>query len=503
MAKKPCQRVLSALTRQPWAIRPDMLDTLMAIAQREGNDPNFAAMESERYQAGGLSEPAPAGIAVIDITGPIFARADFFSDISGAATCEHITQALDDTLADPSIGSIILRIDSPGGEVTGIHELANHIYASRDIKPLVAYVSGSACSAAYWLASATSYIFTDKTASLGSIGVVAAWTDSSEAREKQGIKEFEVVSSQSPNKRLSPDSDEGRAALQTELDGLADIFISDVATFRGTTTDNVIAQFGQGGTFLAEPAIVVGMADELSSLREVVALLNQDKSISHNGGSDMAAFNRKKHKATRKGRRVEETFPDKEEDPLLDGSEDDEEETLPKDIPDPDASDDEDDEKDPDASDDDDSEEPIEEERDPDAEEEEEDEEKESHATHKAANRFAKTHPNMYSAILRRGARRERGRIQALDDLAGPGRDSMLQAAKFGRPRTVASTMRQIFRAEKQRRTQMQEDLREDANFYAPPSPNASACGNTTAAAEKSVLEQIKMGASTQLKRNA
>ncbi|WP_434171227.1 hypothetical protein AHYW_002626 [Providencia manganoxydans] len=497
MAKKPCQRVLSALTRQPWAIRPDMLDTLMAIAQREGNDPSLAAMESERYQAGGLSDLAPPGIAVIDITGPIFARADLFSDISGAATCERITHALDDTLADPSIGSIILRIDSPGGEVTGIHELANHIYASRDIKPLVAYVSGSACSAAYWLAAATSYIFTDKTASLGSIGVVAAWTDSSEAREKQGIKEFEVVSSQSPNKRLSPDSDEGRAALQAELDGLADIFISDVATFRRTTVDNVIAQFGQGGTLLAESAITVGMADELSSLREVVALLNQDNSISHNGGSDMTAFSRKKHQATKKGRRAEETFPDKEEDPILDGSEDDEEETLPKDIPDPDASDDED----PDASDDDDSEEPIEEERDPDAEEE--DEEKESHATHKAANRFAKTHPNLYSAILRRGARRERGRIQALDDLAGPGRDSMLQAAKFGRPRTVASTMRQIFRAEKQRRTEMQGSLREDANFYAPPAPNASSHVNTTAAAEKSVLEQIKMGANTHLGRKA
>lgn len=501
MAKKPCQRVLSALTRQPWAIRPDMLDTLMAIAQREGNDPSLAAIESERYQAGGLSEPAPEGIAVIDITGPIFARADLFSEVSGAATCEHITHALDDTLADPSIGSIILRIDSPGGEVTGIHELANHIYASRDIKPLVAYVSGSACSAAYWLAAATSYIFTDKTASLGSIGVVAAWTDNSEAREKQGIKEFEVVSSQSPNKRLSPDSDEGRAALQTELDGLADIFISDVAAFRGTTVDNVIAQFGQGGTLLAEPAIAVGMADELSSLREVVALLNQDKSISHNGGSYMAAFNRKKHKATHKGHRAEENFPDKDEDPILDGSEDEEEETLPKDTPDPDASDDEDDEKDPDASDEDDSEEPIEEERDPDAEEE--DEEKESHATHKAANRFAKTHPNLYSAILRRGARRERSRIQALDDLAGPGRDSMLQAAKFGRPRTVASTMRQIFRAEKQRRTEMQGDLREDARFYAPPAPNASATMSTVAAAEKSVLEQIKMGASTQLKRKA
>ena len=492
MAKKPCQRVLSALTRQPWAIRPDMLDTLMAIAQRNGNDPGFAAMESERYQAGGLSDPAPPGIAVIDITGPIFARADLFSDVSGAATCEHITHALDDTLADPSIGSIILRIDSPGGEVTGIHELANHIYASRDIKPLVAYVSGSACSAAYWLAAATSYIFTDKTASLGSIGVVAAWTDSSEAREKQGIKEFEVVSSQSPNKRLSPDSDEGRAALQAELDGLADIFISDVATFRRTTVDNVIAQFGQGGTLLAESAITVGMADELSSLREVVALLNQDNSISHNGGSDMAAFSRKKYQATKKGRRAEETFPDKEEDPILDGSEDDEEETLPKDIPD---------DEDPDASDDDDSEEPIEEERDPDAEEE--DEEKESHATHKAANRFAKTHPKLYSAILRRGARRERARIQALDDLAGPGRDSMLQTAKFGRPRTVASTMRQIFRAEKQRRTEMQGSLREDANFYAPPAPSSSSNANTTAAAEKSVLEQIKMGANTHLGRKS
>lgn len=486
--KKACKRVIARMTGQPWAIRPEMLNTLLAIAAREQSDPVQAAVQSDLYQAGGLEEPPPATVALIDITGPIFARADFFSDISGAASTDRITMALDDALTDPDIDSIVLRFDSPGGEVTGIHELANHIYASRDVKPLVAYVSGAACSAAYWLASATSYIFTDRTAAHGSIGVVAAWTDDSAAREKMGLADYEVVSSQSPNKRVALESNEGRAMLQKELDGLADIFISDVAKFRGTTTETVTADFGRGGTLLAEPAIAAGMADELSSLREVVALLTQGNDIAatQTGETNMAGFNRKQPSAKAK-RRAEDDLPPED---IIPDDVDDHEEELPEDIEEL-AEDDKED-----LAEGDEVEEPIEEERDPDAEDE--DEEKETKAAHKAVNRFARTHKNLYRAILRRGARRERRRIESLEELAGPGRDNILKSAKFDRPRTVSSTMRSILRADKKRRDDMQADLREDANFSAKPAPLTGGT-NSEKAAEKAVIDQIVLGAKNKL----
>ncbi len=57
-------------------------------------------------------------------------------------------------LNNPAISNIILHIDSPGGMVTGVHECAEMIYQARGKKPMTAYVSGMAASAAYWLASA-------------------------------------------------------------------------------------------------------------------------------------------------------------------------------------------------------------------------------------------------------------------------------------------------------------------------------------------------------------
>lgn len=486
--KLPAGRVLASLKGQPWAIRPDVLNTLMAVASRELSDPVQAKAMSEQYEAGGFGGTPPPGVAIIDITGPIFTRADFFSDVSGATTAEHLTQALDDALQDDAVDSIILRMDSPGGEVTGIHELANHIFASRDVKPIVAYVSGGACSAAYWLASATSWIFADKTALLGSIGVVATWTDDSAAREKMGVTDYEVISSQSPNKRLKPDSDEGRAALQAEIDGLADIFISDVATFRATTPEQVVADFGGGGTFLAESAVSAGMADELSSLRDVVALLseqgNNNVAVTPSGGPGMAAFNRNKTR-TRATRQAQDDVP---QDIIPDDGPD-QDENLPDDITDPD--DFAEDEEEIRAQNEDENE-PVEDEQD--QEDEDEDRENETTATHSTVEKFSRTDKKLYRAILRRGARRERRRIESLEELAGPGREQILKAAKFTRPRTVSATMRTILRADKDRRAQMQEDLRADGNFRAPQSAMGTQAG-AQKAAETAILEQIKLGA--------
>ena len=74
-----------------------------------------------------------------------------------------------------------------------------------------AYASGDAASGAYWIAAAADEIVVSKTSALGSIGVVGVY------RGNKGENVVEVVSSQSPYKRLDPDTDDGRARLQSAL----------------------------------------------------------------------------------------------------------------------------------------------------------------------------------------------------------------------------------------------------------------------------------------------
>ena len=273
MSNRQCDRLVSAIARQPWAITPDALELVLGIAQRHTSDKEAVlAAPSARRESGSVR--MRDGVAVISVMGPIFPRADFFTQISGATSIERLALLFGEAVAADDVKGIVLHIDSPGGQITGVHEFASQIFAARNIKPVIAYASGMCASAVYWIGSAAQRIVADATAELGSIGVVSAWTDDKEARKSRGLADYEVVSSQSPNKRLDPASEKGRSVLQRRLDEYADIFIADVARHRGKRTATVLEQFGQGGMMLAAEAVKVGMADEIGSLEGVIAALS-------------------------------------------------------------------------------------------------------------------------------------------------------------------------------------------------------------------------------------
>jgi signal peptide peptidase SppA len=267
---KPANDVIQAIAATPWAITENGLETVMAVAQRRMSDYEAVLLKSaERAESGKLY--MRDGVAILNVTGTIFPRANFFTNFSGGTTVENLALGFGKALNDVNVKAIILNIDSPGGQITGVHELANMIYNARGRKPVHAYVSALGASAAYWIATAAESVVCDETAFVGSIGVVAAWTDDTEKTKSNGVKKYQVVSSQSPNKRLDPASDEGRKQLQRELDALAEVFISDIARNRNASAETVREKFGKGGLVIAGEAIGYGMADKLGSLEGLIS----------------------------------------------------------------------------------------------------------------------------------------------------------------------------------------------------------------------------------------
>lgn len=502
--KKLCHRVLSFIDKTPWAIKPDALERIISIANRSYSDPNLvAAIKAEQSLLIPESNDNNE-IAIIDVIGSIFTRANLFTEVSGAVSLDALERQLDIALYDDSIKAIILRIDSPGGEVTGTHEFANYLDEACEIKPIVAYVHGMACSAAYWIASATSHIYVDKTATLGSIGVVAAWTDDSKARTAAGLIDYEVVSSQSPKKRLDPKQDDGRAELQKHIDGLADIFIDDVAAFRDVSREKVLSDFGQGSTFLANEAVSIGMADEISSLRDVIAELttadtsnnntNNLNNINNNGVSKMGVKS-KRDKQNFSLKATGKTYADEDEKELDDKDPD---ETGAEDLDDDrneSSEDDEDDEK-VDAEDDED----VGAEDDEEKEEssEDDDDDKETAATKKAISAFARKNPSMYRAIMKRGARKERRRIASIEQLNIVGHKKLIHQAKFKKCLTAEQTSYAVLKAEQQQRSKLSDDYAFDASYRVPTSTTGSQ--NKIAAEQKSFLENVAAGAKAMLR---
>jgi ClpP class serine protease len=270
-----------------WAILPSMLRTIVDVASRGvSSDSNIseviarqAAAEAPGAIAAKDAKPLPNsrrveirdGVAIMQIVGPIFPRANLFTAISGGTSVQLLAKDLTAVMADDSVKALLINADSPGGEVTGISELADMLYNARNVKPIVFYGYGMICSAAYWLASATSKIVIDATAEVGSIGVVAAYTDQRERDKKSGIQTIEIVSSVSPNKRPDPQTDAGKAQIQKVVDEMAGIFVARVARNRGVSSEKVLKDYGRGCVLIGRGAVTAGLADEVGSFESVLA----------------------------------------------------------------------------------------------------------------------------------------------------------------------------------------------------------------------------------------
>lgn len=246
---------------RPWLMTGDALDSLMAVADRQGD---VQALEARlgRSLDNTRNVTVREGVAVIPITGPIFRYANLFTEISGATSTQVLATDIQTALDDPQIKAIVLNADSPGGEATGINELAEMIYQARGTKPIKAYVGGQAASAMYWIASAADEVIVDDTAQLGSVGVVLSLR---KREDRPGEKSYEIVSSNAPNKRPDMETEAGRAQLQTRTDELASVFLDKTSRNRSIPREEVNDRFRQGGMATGALAVEAGMADRLGS----------------------------------------------------------------------------------------------------------------------------------------------------------------------------------------------------------------------------------------------
>lgn len=302
--KKQPERVLQGIAAKPWLVSPEHMQTILTVAQREGDLEVAQAMRDERLE-GTERVQMVGGVAVIDIVGTIFPRANLFTEFSGGVSLDRLAADFIAARDNPDVKAIVLNIDSPGGYSAGISEFADLVFASRKAKPITAYVFGDGASAAYWIATAAEKLYINDTAVVGSIGTVVAIPDDREAEAREGRTTYQIVSTQSPKKRPDPATDSGRAQIQATLDAMTDVFIERVARFRGVAQKTVRADFGQGDVLVGANAVRVGMADGLSTLGEVVAGL---QSNTRTGKNQMAENQQAQPAITAEG--LKESFPD-------------------------------------------------------------------------------------------------------------------------------------------------------------------------------------------------
>ncbi|AZS27524.1 S49 family peptidase (plasmid) [Vibrio anguillarum] len=255
-----------------WAVDDNTLKIMADIAEGITGNTSIEALLSNGVRRSSRHKIGSCYAKAWPCCGDLCSRGDFSIcqsvsiDLRGNQ-CPVAGKGYNQALNDPSVSAIMLDIDSPGGEVSGIHEMSEMIFAGRSKKKTVAYIGGQGCSAAYWLASSASEVVIDATASVGSIGVVMTLQ-----RNKKN-ENIEFVSSQSPKKHLDPASSAGRSECQKHLDVLAGVFIDRVARNMKVNRSTVLKDFGRGGVLMGKAAVKNRMVHKLGSFEGVIKQL--------------------------------------------------------------------------------------------------------------------------------------------------------------------------------------------------------------------------------------
>lgn len=298
-------RLLAEFYATPWAILPERLAVISAVLHRAADGARLSA-EEIRSAIGDAPEAAaerrtrdasaPGSIAVLPLFGIVSHRIHQVQDISGpgGTSAEGFGKTLRLAVQDPNVAAIVLDIDSPGGSVYGVPELADEIHAARAKKKIVAVANSMAASAAYWIGSAATELMVTPSGEVGSIGVWTGHEDWSKNLEMKGIK----VSLISAGKHkvegnpYQPLDEEARAAIQQSVNDYYGMFVRAVAKHRGAKAADVRDGFGEGRLVRAAEAVSAGMADGVATLDETIARLLRETRRPNPGQSAALAARR-------------------------------------------------------------------------------------------------------------------------------------------------------------------------------------------------------------------
>lgn len=267
--------ILLAIASEVWAMERTKLLAMIDFVALQASGVKFTAEEVEAKIAPASASAVArkeGAVAVLPIRGVIANRLSLMTDISGGTSCEALGQAIRAVVNDDGVKAIVLDIDSPGGTVAGVDELAAQIFEARGRKPIVAQVNARCASAAYWIAAAADEVVTTPSGEIGSIGCVAIHDDISRALEEAGVTRTMIVSSEFKGEQAEhlPLSDEAKAHIQSQVDAFDAMFVGRVAQGRGLSVAAVREQFGQGRMLMAKPSMAVGMVDRIATMDETL-----------------------------------------------------------------------------------------------------------------------------------------------------------------------------------------------------------------------------------------
>jgi signal peptide peptidase SppA len=275
--------LVSSVIGQPLMVHPQIGEQLIGAYLHGAIVARPATMVVRELAPAVVSETgqvttAARNVAVLNISGGLANRYEGDLCDPGPLSYQELRSAFDTAMNDPSVEAIVLRIESPGGMASGVHDIADHIFASRGTKPIYASVDDYAYSAAFAIAAAADQIWVTRTGGVGSVGVISYHYDQSAYDARVGVKVTAVYAGahkndMSPHEPLTKDVS---AWLQDRMDSMRQLFAESVAKYRGMEVSAVLAT--EAGIFQGQAGIEIGFADRIGTFHDLLASLSMPPS---------------------------------------------------------------------------------------------------------------------------------------------------------------------------------------------------------------------------------
>ena len=222
-----------------------------------------------------LRRQARPVIAVVTVSGPIVSGTGGpqLSSLGNRSTGgDTIADALREAAADDEVAAIVLRVDSPGGSVTGSETIWRAVQRARDAgTPVVASMGGVAASGGYYISAAAEVIVANPATITGSIGVVTGKLVARDLQDRLGVGTDSVRTAANADawSITAPFTDEQHRLVETEAELFYDDFVARVAAGRKLSVEAVDA-VARGRVWTGADAADRGLVDELGGLRTAI-----------------------------------------------------------------------------------------------------------------------------------------------------------------------------------------------------------------------------------------
>ena len=273
----PLPHLATRIFDTPLLIAPQKIEVILgALALRLGLEvPAPMVALASQAAARNSYQVTSDGIAIVPIEGTLVHKAYGLDAESGMRSYVDIQNEVEDAATDPAVKGILLDVNSLGGEVAGIFELADTIYAARSAKPIFAVANANAFSGAYLLASGAERIYTGQSSGLGSIGVIVTHLDMSANDEQRGYK-YTIIHAGARKADFNPHTpltEEARAAIEAELNRTYGMLVKAVARNRAVPESAI--RDTEAGRYFGDEAIPMGLADRMGTKASALSDLRQ------------------------------------------------------------------------------------------------------------------------------------------------------------------------------------------------------------------------------------